>query len=282
MNKNNLKLLLLSFVNLIATFLPYGLVFEEYSLYVEKNCYLWKMFSVDFEQYKEYVIIDVINAINAIFIVTMAVIILLLSIVYVISDKKFLEPIIKRYAIIAIVVNLIFSYNFTDELCYKMINVGMILAFLCDVFIVLMFTEFKKRNWLVLLSTLIISLPSMIIYYRIDIEGGIHSIPCSIQMYIHTFIRGLVYGNNPLWTAVPVFIMIVSVLLMTISVLGNLKCKNGFVVCSIISFVVMFVFEIVLATMEEISIIPTFTYVVAIVLLVTYLVIDKKESKRSI
>ena len=115
MDKNKIKLLLLSIIGLIETFLPYGLVCKMYSLKTDKNCFLWKMFDVDLEQYQEDVIVDVINAINAIFIVTMAVLIVLLSVIYVISEKQFLEPIIKWYAIIAIVVNLIFSYNYTEK-----------------------------------------------------------------------------------------------------------------------------------------------------------------------
>jgi len=280
MNKRKIKLLLLSITGLIATFLPYGLVCKMYSLKTDKNCFLWKMFDVDLEQYQEDVIVDVINAINAIFIVTMAVLVVLLVILYAISEKKFLEPIIQWYAIIAIVVSLFFGYNYTKEGCYKYINIGFILVFLCNVLIVLAFTEFKKRNWLILATALILSLPSMLIYYVVDIEGGVDDIPCSSQTYIRSFVSGLVYEHNTWQTAIPTLVMILAILLMVIAVLGEFKYKNIFVLGSIISIMVTFIYEMRLVKRNELSVDLTYTYVISIVLLVLYLVIDKKEKVR--
>lgn len=282
MNKNNLKLLLLSFVNLIAVFLPYGFISKWYLPNGDENCYLWKMFSVDLEQRQEYVIIEAIYASNAIFVVTIAVLLVLLSVMYAISGKKFLEPIIKWYAIIAIVINLIFGYNYIEQRCYKYIHIGLILAFLCNTLIVIMLTEFKKSNWLILVTSLIVSLPSMIIYYRIDIEGSIYNVPCSIQSYIHSLVTGIVYKHNTWQTAIPILIMIISILLMVTAVLGEFKYKNVFVVGSIISIIVVFIYELELVKSEKLSVDLTFTYIVSIVLLIAYLVIDKKENKRSI
>ena len=154
------------------------------------------------------------------------------------------------------------------------------LAFLCNTLIVSVFTEFKKRNWLILVPSLIISLPSMIIYYRVDIEGGVSNILCSTQAYIRSLISVIVYGNESLTNAIPTLVMILAILLMVIAVLGEFKYKNIFVLGSIISIMVTFIYEMRLVKRNELSVDLTYTYVISIVLLVLYLVIDKKEKVR--
>ncbi len=276
MEKKKIKLVLFTIIGLIGVFMPFGLTCYEYTSVVYKNCYLWKPFNLELlDMYIVGKIIGVVNVLNVILIIAVA----FFSVLYVVKKNEYKEDVIKRLAIAQIALSLFFSYNVSEPFCYKFINIGMILVFVSNILIVVTLTEFNKANLLVLATSLLLTFPSMIVHYRVDIESDIQAIPCSTQMYTLMFISGI--GDNYLLSLIniPALVMIALMLVTVVLVLGDNKHKNAFVLCLIISIIITFVLEIVLVILIESLMDLTYTYVVAIILLIIYLIINKKDKK---
>lgn len=147
--------------------------------------------------------------------------------------------------------------------------------------LLLVLTDFKKKNLLILASVALLTFPSMIVNYRIDVEWKIESIPYSPQMFFYSLYDNIINGDIAYIAAIPSMLVVIMVLLTVVSTFCNFKCERGMVLFMIISCICSFMFEMYLKISFGSPIMITYTYIVAIILSIAYLILDGRKKERN-
>lgn len=267
------RLLIFSIINLIATFLPYGLINMEtnYFLWKDNRCFAPKSPLI-------LGILNGINIINAITIYVSAVSLLIVAIVC-LNKNIIKEKIVKTLTVISVCANLFFCYHICEFLQYKYVNIGVLLAIVACIGIIISLSEFDKKNLLILGASLVLSLPTFVVRYRIDIEGPIEIIYYSVQTYFCSIYNNLIYGDISWITAIPSLMVIYYVIKSVACVLTNCVKKNRVVKILLGWMIIAFGLDVFIGILDnyKMNIFPT--YPIAILLLGTYLHSEKKSNK---
>ena len=149
---------ILSLLNLLTTFLPYGL------LSTGKNCFLWEWNKMD-ELLPERIckIVDSVNVWNTIIIYAIAVLLIISSVVYYLCDNEITTQIVKLIAMVSICANLFFCYHLYEYHVYKYVNIGVLHAIGLCVYIITLLSDFKKRALLILGVAILLTFPSFVL-----------------------------------------------------------------------------------------------------------------------
>ncbi len=189
---------ILSILNLLTTFLPYGL------LSTGENYFLWKWHKMDdlkLERIRE--ISDSVNTWNTIIIYITAILLLISSVVYMVCDNKIIAKIVKLMAVASICVNLFFCYHLYDAYIYKYMNIGVLFAISICISIIAFVSDFKKRSLLILSGAMILSFPSFVVMHKFDVESDIEAVPYSVQMYFFQLYKNIVIETDLWKKAIP-------------------------------------------------------------------------------
>ncbi len=263
---------ILSILNFLTTFLPYGL------LSTGKNCFLWKWHKMD-ELLPERIceIVDSINTGTTIAIYITAILLMVSCAVYLVCDNKITAGIVKLIAVSSVCVNLFFCYHLYDYLVYKYVNIGVLLAIGLCVYIIILLSDFKKRSLLILGVAILLTFPAFIVRHQFDIEGSIYSIPYSVQMYFYTLYDNIKYGSDMWIHVIPSIVVIVITLVAVICAICNLRVRKMAVCLMIVGFVMAYRVDMQFALSGNYDIYLQYTYPLAVVMSLIYLLIDMRD-----
>ena len=270
--KKKQQILILSILNMLATFLPYGILSNG------KNVFLWKQFGeIDEYQSATLTIIDVANKWSAFAVYASTFLLLCSAIIYFVCADDFTVKIVKCFASVCMGTNLFFCYHIYEHYTYKYISVGALVAIALCAYMIMSLSGVRKRKILIVGVAILLTFPSFIVKHGFDIEASIEIIPYSLQMYFYALYSNWGTGDVAWIAVIPSLLVIATTIVAVISTLCEFKKKSISVYLMLVSCVIALAFDVLMLVLADDTMYILATYPIAIGLLVAYLILDKKK-----